>query len=175
MQDHQLINQDSGVCEWYTPADIIGRVRNVLDGIDLDPASCFKANRVVRAETFFGHDIDGLSRSWIAGSVWMNHPFSRKGNPIWIDKFISEFEKEHFSQGCAIMYSSTDTDWYQRMAQRFIKCEMGRRTKFWGPSNNKNRPTKGCSIFYAGNDEYKFAGAFEDLGVITVPFSLYRR
>ena len=73
---HQLVNQDSGVVEYYTQAYIIDLVRQVLGDIDLDPASCIEANKVVQAKYIFTKEDDGLTKPWF-GKVWMNHPFHK--------------------------------------------------------------------------------------------------
>lgn len=73
---HQLINQNSGNVEFFTPPFIIEAARKVMGGIDLDPASCEAANRVVQAKRFYTRDNDALAPSakW-RGRVFMNHPF----------------------------------------------------------------------------------------------------
>lgn len=73
---HQLVNQDSGICEYYTQEYIIDLVRQVLGDIDLDPASCIEANKVVKAKHIFTKEDDGLTKPWF-GKVWMNHPFHK--------------------------------------------------------------------------------------------------
>ena len=73
---HQLINQDSGVDEYYTQEYIIDLVYRVLGHIDLDPASCMEANEVVKAKHIFTKETDGLTQVWF-GNVWMNHPFHK--------------------------------------------------------------------------------------------------
>lgn len=50
MNSAQLINQDSGDVEYYTPAQIVEAARVVLGGIDLDPASSEAVNNRFRQE-----------------------------------------------------------------------------------------------------------------------------
>jgi hypothetical protein len=43
--------------EWYTPQQYIDLARDVLGEIDLDPASCAEANRIVRVTRYYDiHD-----------------------------------------------------------------------------------------------------------------------
>lgn len=75
MNSAQLINQNSGNVEIYTPPNIIEAARETLGGFDLDPASSAKANETVKASRYFTEG--GLDQRW-AGRVWMNHPFGRR-------------------------------------------------------------------------------------------------
>ena len=62
--------------EHYTPRVIVEAARTTLGAIDLDPASCEAANRVVRATRIFTRADDGLSRPW-HGRVFNNPPGGR--------------------------------------------------------------------------------------------------
>lgn len=95
LANHQLVNQTSGKTEWYTPKEIIEAARATMGGIDLDPASCESANRIVKATTYYTApdftvvdeinglpvrlyaDWGGLARPFF-GRMFQNHPF---GNP----------------------------------------------------------------------------------------------
>lgn len=88
----QLINQDSGDYEYYTPIDLVDAAREVMGGIDLDPASSEKANELIGASHIFTAEMDwdndgrlidlngGLEKDWF-GKIWMNHPFARAESP----------------------------------------------------------------------------------------------
>src|SRR6267142_4963842 len=107
MNDHQLINQDSGNTEWFTPPKIIEAARKALGGrIWLDPASCAKANDHIQAYEYFDKEDDGLSKLWEAETVWLNHPFGRGLNESWIDKLLYEYQFR-FKESCNICFAAT--------------------------------------------------------------------
>jgi hypothetical protein len=56
-----------------TPDYIVEPARQVLGQIDLDPASCREANKVVRATSYFAPPHDGLLKDW-DGRVFLNPP-----------------------------------------------------------------------------------------------------
>lgn len=68
------ILHSSATQEHYTPADVVEAAREVLGGIDLDPASCAEANATVRATRYFTRADDGLDRAWGGGRVFLNPP-----------------------------------------------------------------------------------------------------
>jgi hypothetical protein len=56
--------------EWYTPPDLIEAARQLMDGIDLDPASNEAAQTVIRASTYFTEQHDGLAHDVKAIELW---------------------------------------------------------------------------------------------------------
>lgn len=64
---------------WYTPLDILNRVRRVLGVIDLDPASEEGANVRVKANTFYTEEDNGLLKPWEHG-IFVNPPGGKTGN-----------------------------------------------------------------------------------------------
>ncbi len=61
--------------EHFSPPEVVEAARALMGGIDLDPASCEEANRVVKAERFFDKTYNGLwhPREW-SGRVFLNPP-----------------------------------------------------------------------------------------------------
>lgn len=59
--------------EHYTPTEIVEAAREAMRGIDLDPASCAKANRAIKARRFFAQKDNGYLKDW-SGKVLLNPP-----------------------------------------------------------------------------------------------------
>ena len=79
----------SGDHEYYTAPRIIEAIRDLLDGIDLDPASNEIANKTVKAKTYFTKEDNGLTKDWRTyRNIWINPPFDEL-KPFAL-KFITE-------------------------------------------------------------------------------------
>lgn len=171
MNNHQLILQDSGITEYYTPAPIVEAARRVMGGIDLDPASCAAANRIVQARRFFSaakpDEWRGPWAAWPPGvRVWMNHPFNRHWNADWIAKLLEEYEAGRISQACCITWASTSEAWF-RPLYAGLMCFLTPRTGYLLPSGERKRgATKGSVVTYLGDNAAAFVREFAPLGEI---------
>ena len=67
------IRHSSASNEHYTPPEIVEAARFTLGHIDLDPASCAKANAVVRASRWYGLVDNGYQQDF-EGNVFLNPP-----------------------------------------------------------------------------------------------------
>lgn len=172
-ESHQLINQDSGDTEYYTDPRIVNAAREVMGGIDLDPASSEIANRIIRASTFFDELDDGLQQAWF-GKVFMNHPFSRAGNPLWVNKLISQYENGLIEQSCNICFAATSEVWF-RPLHKYPQCYLVPRTNYYLPDGRKKTGvTKGSVVTYLGPNVDKFAGVFSEFGEVKIPYHLFK-
>ena len=169
---HQLINQTSGEIEWFTPIAIIEAATACMGFIDLDPASCTKANReIVGARRIFTKEDDGLSREWRAKTVWLNHPFGRESTPKWINKLLWQFDVGRFEQACAITYASTSEKWFQPLL-KFPQCFIHSRTNYISADTLKpiRGASKGSVVTYLGPNLTKFWEAFHPLGTVKIKY-----
>lgn len=161
MDNAQLINQDSGDYEYYTPPEILRAVRRLYGVIQLDPASSEQANKEVQAVRYYSED--GLNKEWI-GDVWMNHPFSRKNNPLWINKAVEEYSSRRARKLTCITYAATSELWFRPLTQ-FPQCYLSPRTDYYLPDGTKKKGvTKGSVITYMGNNETLFRDTFREFG-----------
>ncbi|MEM7133208.1 MAG: DNA N-6-adenine-methyltransferase [Chloroflexota bacterium] len=164
----QLINQDSGKVEYYTPEFITHAAREVMGGIDLDPASSPEANQRVEATEFYTLTDNGLAQRWY-GRVWMNHPFGRNRNSRWINKLIWEYEVGEVEQACCLTFASTSEKWFKPLFAYPI-CFLSPRTNFILPDGSVKRGvTKGSVVTYLGHRVVAFVKAFSPLGKVMLP------
>lgn len=103
--------------ERYTPAEWVELAREVMGGIDLDPASCAAANEIVEATTFFDLEANGLEREWL-GRVWNNWPFSAGNMPRFAAKLFEEIDAKRVEQAIVLTNADTGAGWFQDLGGR---------------------------------------------------------
>lgn len=158
--------------EWYTPGRYIEAAREVLGGIDLDPASCELANRTVRAARFHTKADNGLCQYW-RGRVWLNPPYGKVGNDsaagIWLARLRGEFRAGRVSAGIALVNASTSEAWFQP-AWDGVVCFTDHRIRFNDEQGRPSgQPTKGNAFVYYGPGTDAFTTAFSRFGRVVLP------
>lgn len=170
--DAELINQTSGKFEYYTPKRIIEAARLAMGSIDLDPASSKAANEFVNAESFFTLNEDGLSQKW-KGNVWLNHPFGRRLNKLWMQKLWNEYSDGNVKQACCITYACTSESWFRLLLEK-PQCFLSPRTNYLLPDGTvKKGVTKGSVVTYFGTNVDAFAKAFTAMGGVKIPYVFF--
>lgn len=163
MNNALLINATSNNVEWYTPSYIVEPARQCMGSIDLDPASCWQANRVVKAAGYFELANNGLELPWNAPNVWLNHPFGKAVNKLWINKLISEYEIGNFEQACGICFASTSEAWFQPLYD-YPLCFISPRVNYVGQDGKPVAGvTKGSVVYYLGPNRDRFTAAYRHL------------
>jgi len=174
MTQQQVIRTSQKSVEWFTPLRYVELARRAMGGpIDLDPASCEIANRVVRAAHYFTQAQDGLLHPWHAGRVWLNPPYckTRTGESqqeIWTCKLIAEHRAGRVKQAVALVNAATETRWFQRLFD-YVICFPKGKIKFNNPSGIASGPTVGSAFVYFGEEPERFVEVFRSLGPVIVP------
>jgi phage N-6-adenine-methyltransferase len=157
------VANNSGDNEWYTPAEIIKAARQVMDSIDLDPASSEEANAVVKAATFFTAEQDGLKQTW-KGAVWLNPPFAGELIGRFAQKLV---DSEQVTQAVVLVNNATETRWFQLLLTKAAcLCLPAGRVKFWHPRKDSAMPLQGQAILYFGPHKGKFHAQFKHFGAV---------
>ena len=158
--------QTTGEYEWYTPEIYINAAREVMGGIDLDPASCEEANETVGAERYYTQDDDGLKQPW-AGRVFCNPPYKMPEVEEFAHRMAQEYAIGEVKAGILLTNNCTDTDWWQTTAGvSGVVCLTRGRINFHAPGGKKGLATRqGQTFFYFGKDKHKFVKEFSVIGL----------
>lgn len=168
MEAHKIIHL-SQTNEWYTPARYIEAVRAVMGQIDIDPASCEIANKVVRASVFYDTSRNGLLYEW-PGKVFLNPPYGKSKNrsnqDIWSAYLLQQYQVGVTTEAVLLVNAATDRRWFQRL-WAYPVCFTNHRIKFYNPSGTPKQPTNGNAFVYLGKQTARFMEVFSQFGVIT--------
>ena len=157
------LKSSTGV-EWYTPERYIEAAREVLNTIDLDPASSAQANEVVKAAHYFDEDTDGLMQDW-HGHVFCNPPYG-KGTGLFANKLVEEYAAGRVSAAILLINAyGFDSDWFQPLWDYPI-CFTNHRIEFWSPQRNSGGSANANLFIYLGPDRHLFIAKFSEFGRI---------
>jgi phage N-6-adenine-methyltransferase len=155
----------SGQNESYTPVKFLDAAREVLGGFDLDPASSYMAQRVVKAAHYFTAATNGLAQEWRARSVWLNPPYGRLLMASFVAKLLDELKAGHVASAILLTHSFTDMTWWQSAyARADAVCFPRGRIRFVSPEGVPAASAWGHTFFYYGPDRNKFVKRFSLFG-----------
>ena len=166
VKNHRAIG--TGENEWYTPAEYADMAREVMGSIDLDPASCDEANKVIQATTYYTKEDDGLTKAW-KGNLWVNPPYSRDLMPAFVEKLKQSFINGDVDNAILLSHNNTDTAWFHSLASvSSAICFPKKRIKFYR-GEDVAAPTNGQAFFYLGEHAGLFADIFGSVGFVVEP------
>ena len=162
--------------EWYTPAKYVEAARQVMGGIDLDPASSSAANLTVKAARYYTKEQNGLVFPWY-GRVWLNPPYSalkqetgRTGSregyaKPFIRKLLHEHKRGSVTEAILLVVSDTDAQWFQWLWEYPI-CFADHKIRFNRPGKPSEGQFFGSAFVYFGENEQRFIDVFGKIGTI---------
>jgi len=153
--------------EWYTPTEYIEAARQLMGGIDLDPASSAEAQEIVKAGAYFTKQDDGLSQPWM-GCVWLNPPYSTPAIKFFVAKLINEYQIGNVTEAVILTNNSSDTAWFHDLLSRFPACFTRGRVQFWRANHETFGARQGQTLFYLGDNLTGFRDVFSVFGEVVV-------
>jgi len=159
------VTHNSGVNEWYTPQRYIDAARQVLGTIDLDPASCAAANKIVNATQFYSAETDGLAQEW-RGCVYMNPPYCSELIGKFSKKLAESYASGAVTSAITLTNNATETAWFADLIGRASAvCFPSERIKFLSPVDGKvGAPLQGQAFIYLGSNPGLFRDVFGRFG-----------
>jgi hypothetical protein len=163
--------------EWYTPAKYIEAARKVMGGIDLDPASCEDANKIVQAQRYYTESQNGLTQDWTCTSMWLNPPYGstlgipgRTGNlegltKPFVLKLVDDYERGNITQAVLCVTTDTDAKWFIPLWSYLI-CFATHKVMFHRPGQSNSGQFYGTCFVYLGSNEQAFIDIFSEFGRI---------
>jgi phage N-6-adenine-methyltransferase len=156
---------------WFTPHAYVESARQALGGIDLDPASCKKANKNVKAGAFYTERDDGLVQPWF-GRVFLNPPYSVGLLEPFITKLARSFAADDIDAAICLTPSYALSNKYFSSMWDLdpIVCITTKRIAFGHPDEAKAWETSsfGSAFTYLGPHPEQFAREFEQWGIVLV-------
>lgn len=158
------VSNNSGNSEWYTPKEYVDAVHEVMGFIDTDPCSCEVANEVVRAETYYTAEQDGLQQEW-HGCVYVNPPYGDGTVEEFAVKLLLELDAGRATQAIFLVNNCTETRWFQTLVcHASAICFPCGRISFWSPDRPSKTPLQGQAILYFGTNAKRFKRVFSGIG-----------
>jgi hypothetical protein len=175
-EDRQEVNLVDKVCnseQWFTPSDIVDRVRAYFNGpIPLDPATA--AHNPTGAVRFFTTEDDGLRQSWSGGGVFVNPPYGEQ-TPDWCRKIREESDAGLPIVALLPCGARFSTEYWQEevLSDRLrALCFVRGRVAFVNPEGQEQAGNPYDSAIYGFNvDRERFRAAF---GVLGAAFAMDR-
>jgi hypothetical protein len=151
--------------EFYTPEDPwILAIREVMGGIDVDPASTELAQNVVQARIFYTKRDNGLTKRW-PGRVLLNRPYSPKLSDQFAQKLLDEVEAKRTTQAISIQNATPSTEMFQRHGERAYVCLPEGRINFWTSKGKTVANRNDSAFFYFGPRAKRFCEVFGEFGL----------
>ena len=149
---------------WNTPPEFVGDVLEFFDNkLDLDPCCNDIENPNVTAKKYFTEKDNGLAHSWVADSVFMNHPYSNSKE--WIPYAVSQYQLGHAKELVLLIKMDVSTRWWKSIST-YPFLAINKRLKF---GNGKGAAPFQSAIVYLGDRLGKFRRIFGKYGTLYMP------
>lgn len=165
------VANNSGENEWYTPPQFTAAARQVMGGIDIDPASCAKANETVHAYHYFDAEVDGLKQFW-SGRVYLNPPYAQPFIQQFCEKLVWHVGEGEVEQAIVLVNNATETGWFQHLLTRAAAMAFPKgRIKYLDASGRPaGAPLQGQAFVYFGprDKALQFVSVFREFGAASL-------
>jgi hypothetical protein len=155
----------TGCVDYYTPWQYIESARYVMKGIDLDPASCDEANKIIKARIHYTKEDDGLKQEW-HGRVFMNPPWSGRAKPF-VNLLLQSYRAGTVTQAILLVPQAyVDRSYMRTLVNCFPVCFTEHRIAYGGAGKSRKTGTGNDAFYYLGPDRQRFVDEFSKHGPV---------
>ena len=163
---------------WHTPKSIIGLVKQLFSGgnIDLDPCSSAEAQATVQAGKFLTQSEQSLAPSCLwEGSVFINPPYSCQGKcsmqAQFFAKALHEYEAARAIEVLLLLKAAVGCKWFEAVyghPHAFIRERVAFQSSMQSPNRGQvcYENPHGSVAVYLGPNRDKFCTVFGAIGYI---------
>ncbi len=150
--------------DFYTPNELIVSARDAMDGIDLDAASHWLANRTHKIPKYFHLHKSAFDNPW-EGNVWLNPPYGN--NDPWFERIKLFWDSGSIKQLCMISpVWAFSTQIAAPILDRSSAMTLLTPTpRFWGNPGGKTGTNHPHAIIYMGKRVSNFYDSFRQFGI----------
>lgn len=159
--------------DFYTDPKIIEAARSAMDGIDVDAASHWMANREHKVPRYFHLALSAFEHRWTRepnglggpSNVWLNPPYG--DNAPWFAAILRNWENGDIRQLCMLSPMWVFT---AKQARSIVQISsamvlLSPTPPFWGNPNNRTGTNHPHGIIYLGDSPDRFIDAFKGHGI----------
>ena len=162
---------------WHTPKALIDAVKELMGGIDVDPASCESAQKRIQAKRYYTQEDDGFKFNWY-GKLFLNPDYTDEYK--WFSKAVSEYRCGNVTEGIILTHTiRTYEEWFYLMCSASSAICLMRGEIKWavdhaldvaavercGEDFHPKYDRHGNIVFYFGQNVKEFKRIFSNFGV----------
>jgi hypothetical protein len=150
--------------DYYTPKYLVDAARLAMGGIDLDPASHWRANREHHIPIYYHLGRSAFDNPWF-GRVWLNPPYG--DNKPWFAQIAKYWPTGEMTQLCMIspVWVFTAKQAAPFMASASAMILLSPTPEFWGHPKGKTGTNHPHAIVYLGDRNREVREAFAPYGI----------
>jgi hypothetical protein len=169
--------------QWHTPDEYLNAARELMGGIDIDPATDEKAQLRIKAKVYYTKETNGLDKPWM-GRLWLGTPYAEGLINQFTDRAIEQYRMGNVTEGLILTHTNnTHYSYFQEILRacsaicvvndciRWVKGHEDEEKAAqalgvsWIPEYTKH----GNVVFYLGQKVNEFCGIFSKFGVCLCP------
>jgi hypothetical protein len=163
-----FVDPDPTQYDYFTPVEIVDAARRGMGGIDLDAASHYGANQLLRIDDYMDPTRSAFDHNW-KSRVWLNPPYGENG--LWWPRVREQIDADYVDQICILsMVSALNTQlalplWDIATAMVLLVNA----PIFWGNKEGRTGTNMPHAILYIGDRSREVMGELKEFGIVMKP------